>query len=1523
MSEVDKAGGTDSVGDFDDVETLLPRHGTPSDRAPSAGRGAVSDSKFATLEEFSRALVEIGLVTSTELKRVAAESSGGVLPLSRALVKAGKLTAYQAAAVYQKKSRGLVLGNYVILDKLGQGGMGVVFLARHRLSGRLGALKILPPSFSRDTDAVSRFRREIDAAGRLNHPNVVAAIDSDQDRGVHFLVMDYVDGSDLDRVVRTRGPLPVDQAVSYLIHAAKGLEAAHAQGIVHRDIKPGNLMLDANDTVRVLDLGLARFVDASNPFSKTTGGRLTQSGMYMGTVDYMAPEQAEDAHRVDHRADIYSLGCSFYFLLTGREPFPGETVLKRLMAHMEREPPSLQAARPEVSPALEACYLMMMAKRPDDRPKSMTEVIARLQASKLPPDDVLSRVAPPPKSRQDLKVFDETPLKRAGPPRTKAQPSIFARTEKDTRPAIDHDLGLEDLVMDVRSDGPATPAEGLPLPLRLEPIGRLVTNAPKAGPSREAIAVVAGFASAALLVLLLWVAFGGRGPAEDPNQQEAAASSDTQSPEGDRPQTAALSEPIAPEEKSTLIFDGKSARGWMLSNHSPVPSKNIQPDGLNPHQSGSYLVVYQQKLGDFVIDFDYKLSRGCNSGVFLRVGDLNDPVQTGIEVALDDTRHGNEEDSGGFYGLIAPSVHPQKPAGQWNHMTITAAGPQIAVALNGMDVANIDLESWTARGERPDGSKHRFKNRSFATSPRSGYLGFQDLGGDCWFKNVVLKTRPSGPGPGTEARSIAKVESDPFQKGTDPLGEPLFISARFARPSHPAVRTVSVLPGGKTLLTAAPTKAVVVWDIATGSVVRRLWHPANVNAAAVLPDGTAVVTDCSDSDVRVLDLSTGSLTRRLSKQFVREPLVLACSPDNRSILAGGNNPLLFLWDIPNGTQIKSFEGQSSRVESLAFSRDGGLFFSGGADGIVRLGNRISSKPIEPLSRYSNTVYGLATSADGRRLVAASLGFLVLWNLETKTVIRSIAIEPAALASVAFRDSRHVFFATHTRNPNGGMVDEGVIGVWDVDSNRDPLILNHGIGHSALALGPNGMIVTGGVDGVTRVWEPSRSIAQARAFADSLDQYDKAIELLGRGMAGRPNDARLLITRARLLTQAGRSSEAEAFFTLAAQLAHDNPQLFLDDGWWVAGPYDTTLDHKTAIEETPALDPSQPPPTVPGGLNPRWRPIPTGTLGHVDLTAPMGSDRAVAYALAFVYSSESRKVALAAGSDDSARIWVNGAIAINSESTSGPDAHLAIITLRPGRNSILVRATNNGGPFRFDLRLSVDDTDFANAYFQAKDWAEAAKAFKRAIDREPDCTEPDVHHFHGESLAYSGRYKEACAPFKRALEVGPKDARIRNHVMACYAALGDSMSYRSACQETLADLTPNANGTTKDHAIRTAAILPGALADYSSVLAIAKKAMDDKAVTPNQFQTYGALLYRAKQYQSAVTFLNKAIDARKGKDNPFDWAYLAMARHRVKMATAKTALARAESLAKAMDDGFERKAEITALLDEARRELSFP
>jgi Domain of Unknown Function (DUF1080) len=193
------------------------------------------------------------------------------------------------------------------------------------------------------------------------------------------------------------------------------------------------------------------------------------------------------------------------------------------------------------------------------------------------------------------------------------------------------------------------------------------------------------------------------------------------------------------EQEFKVIFDGSSGRGWILCDKKPLPKDNVQADGLNPHGTGSYLVVHDTRVGDFVLDFDYKLSKGCNSGVFLRTSDLKDPVNTGIEVALDDTTGNGLHDPGALYDLVAPSENAQKPAGEWNHMTITAFGPKITIVLNGKEVSTINLDEWNEPGKRPDGTSHKFRGVAIGKLPRIGYIGFQDHGSDCWFKNVKIK----------------------------------------------------------------------------------------------------------------------------------------------------------------------------------------------------------------------------------------------------------------------------------------------------------------------------------------------------------------------------------------------------------------------------------------------------------------------------------------------------------------------------------------------------------------------------------------------------------------------------------------------------------------------------------------------------------------------------------------------------------------------------------------------------------------
>jgi serine/threonine protein kinase len=245
---------------------------------------------------------------------------------------------------------------------------------------RVVALKLLPFDARESPDDVVRFEREIRAAARLAHRNIVTAHDADEANGRYHLVMEYVDGPDLLTLVKEQGPLSIEKALDYVLQAAEGLAYAHAQKIIHLDVKPANLLLDPNGTIKILDMGLARIDDLISNDDTVPPETLIQNGKVMGTVDYVPPERSTSPEAVDHRADIYSLGCTLYHLLTGRPPFSGSTILKRIRAHQVKPIPSLRERREDVSPELDAVYQCMLAKDPNDRYPSMEEVIVRLRA---------------------------------------------------------------------------------------------------------------------------------------------------------------------------------------------------------------------------------------------------------------------------------------------------------------------------------------------------------------------------------------------------------------------------------------------------------------------------------------------------------------------------------------------------------------------------------------------------------------------------------------------------------------------------------------------------------------------------------------------------------------------------------------------------------------------------------------------------------------------------------------------------------------------------------------------------------------------------------------------------------------------------------------------------------------------------------------------------------------------------------------------------------------------------------------
>jgi serine/threonine protein kinase len=314
-----------------------------------------------------------------ELRRELKDRFPEPYSLAGELVRRGWLTTYQVNQLTQDRGPQLRLGKYVLLERLGKGGMGQVFKARDHKRDRLVALKVLRKEYVSNPLALQRFCREAHAVSQMAHPNIVLAYEAGQVGSVPFLAMEYVEGTDLRRLVLRAGPLPIAQACDYIRQAALGLQHAHERGVVHRDVKPRNLVLTRTGTggtavIKVLDFGLARLESEAGGI-----GRLTRLGRVVGTAEYMAPEQAENCRDADARADVYSLGCSLFFLLVGRPPFEAEDRTEGVNLRLEREPPPILQLRAEVPPALAEVLARMLARAADERYQTPAAVARALQ----------------------------------------------------------------------------------------------------------------------------------------------------------------------------------------------------------------------------------------------------------------------------------------------------------------------------------------------------------------------------------------------------------------------------------------------------------------------------------------------------------------------------------------------------------------------------------------------------------------------------------------------------------------------------------------------------------------------------------------------------------------------------------------------------------------------------------------------------------------------------------------------------------------------------------------------------------------------------------------------------------------------------------------------------------------------------------------------------------------------------------------------------------------------------------------
>lgn len=627
-----------------------------------------------TLGQFTEQLTSSGLMTGDEVSAALAELLPGVDPasanapqqvetLARGLVKQKKLTPFQAQQLYAGRGKTLLLGNYVVLDKLGQGGMGMVLKAQHRRMKRLVALKILAPAIAKSADLQARFQREVEAAARLSHPNIVAAYDADVAGETYFLVMEYVEGRDLSSRVKSDGPLAVSETLTCILQAARGLGYAHQQGIIHRDIKPANLLLDVQGNVKILDMGLARITG-------DTGARaeLTSTGDVMGTVDYMAPEQARSTKNADARSDIYSLGISLWYLLTGQPAFPGDSLTERLLAHQSQPIPSLSGARPGISTSLDQLFRKMVAKQPHDRYQTMEEVCTALEGELQQAGGSADRTTPSP----NLAV-------QAGA--IAGNPSNVTEVRTATRPVVTTAATTKLAATAAQAANTATAGatdqtfifeELAALPSRSEKTSRAKASRAKArsGSRRSPALIAAGVGVPILGIIAFGVLWGtsskGKPTTGETGQQVSATP---------QPVSAAASLPASRNLLADIVAPRDSQEGvWRMSTQgliSPVmPFAQIGlPEKLPTDFRLTLEVTRQSGVGPLVIGLPFGTSR-CVSTI---------DTQSGSHFARLEVRSGSPQNA----GSRVLSASDGLPVGQKTRIVCDVRGNSYELSLNG------------------------------------------------------------------------------------------------------------------------------------------------------------------------------------------------------------------------------------------------------------------------------------------------------------------------------------------------------------------------------------------------------------------------------------------------------------------------------------------------------------------------------------------------------------------------------------------------------------------------------------------------------------------------------------------------------------------------------------------------------------------------------------------------------------------------------------------------------------------------